>query len=823
MQYFNQHGQPQQQAPQPYFSTYAQPHVMLATSTAQQPLLQSQSNFYSPQGLMQPITYINATQQVHNFQQPPQSTAQVSSLPYSGISWTGYRTYDIAYPATFHHTPQYAAYYPQQIPLVQNVPRTARVNSNRASVNELRDSFFAMHVKNYAVLEEASRRGSLRESIDKAVLARMGRRGTPGILRILVILDRQYVAACMSVPPSPDDIVLSKAIATEFLDVRCVYCDDGLRLVEVEDGTHVAKHVYVTVRTALEQLAIYQRSLVRKDYKWNFPGLDGTEFMKDIVTNPCVFSTLSAILRGENDDSFTALQLWRRLLLEPAPPDPASENGEEGQASFHCEHQQQIPKADSSAPPVLESCGAGIFATIQGSQLFRIGVSKPKLRQELLRLIAEVASPQGVPASEEVADAPLGTRCTVEQLFLGLFSCSLDTYFVFECFGCGEGKVRCDEEVDIICAGMERLALRIVCSNGGSFMMTAMVKMLCPTRFSASQRTGGKSAKEVDANLQHRVCNSNNGNNNNNNGNNNFLDCSSDVWGAQTSVTAAGGHVPGEPSYWRLFHAVARAFVDGAVPSDTGGEKVTLSRRVKLLTQHVVACRSIQCLVPFFVDCIVQNELDGAGQCMQQPPPKQSEEQALKAKAEQFYEDCKAILEEITRQCGILVNHSYGNYVLQTVIVELAHNSSSAPSLKAMLDKIFESLRTKIFEVSVQKFASNCVERAVEVCVSIENGSELILDFASAFLAEGPRRMLQVALHQYGNYVIHKVLERVTGVATGDMQATKAQMSEACQKEAQYMTIFTHNLAQLQQSSYSVGILSWMQKYTERTKQSPTS
>ncbi|ESL05673.1 hypothetical protein TRSC58_06669 [Trypanosoma rangeli SC58] len=665
--------------------------------------------------------------------------------------------------------------------------------------SDARESYFEVHLKSFAEMEEASRKGCLRESLHPTVIGRMKRRASPGVLKILVIVDHQYLAACMSVPPSDDDVVLSKEVAMQFLDLQHVYCDDGIRLVDMEDGTHVAKHVYSTLRIALQQLAAYNKADFRADVAADFSSPTGTLLLKDILVHRDVSTLLSEVLEGDDE---AADNLWMRLLFEPSSP--TANDGADGAL------QKQPSTGKAAAPPFLPSCEVGILATVQGTWLFRKAMMHPKRREALFRVLQDAAISPPQEESEAAASALMP-----EHLFLALFSCPLASRFVFESFGLVEGVNRCEAEVTVLCAALERLALKVVCSNGGSFLMTALVKALCPSRFSGGQKTGGKRGRDNDVHSkQHRDAgggryDEDSGENSNSGSGKAARTNGIDGQTQPTQVEVSDLHVSEMWSAWRLFCAVARAFVSGSIPGDTNETEATLSRRVKLLTQHVVACRAIQSFIPFFADAVVQGEID----------PQQRKENALNAApgAAQFYDDCAKILSEIANQSGLLANHSYGNYVLQTVVSELAQRTVAGSPVQSMLHKVFDALIGSIFEVSMQKFASNCVETAIAACHRLPDGSTLILRFATALLSGGPNCMEQVAMHQYGNYVVRRILDSLTAIATGaSATATPAEVGEACGVEQRYFNNLNAQSHRLRQTSYGSGLQAWVENQRER-------
>ncbi|EKF29031.1 hypothetical protein MOQ_007201, partial [Trypanosoma cruzi marinkellei] len=488
------------------------------------------------------------------------------------------------------------------------------------------------------------------------------------------------------------------------------------------------------------------------------------------------------------------------------------------------QQQQQQPTGKTGPPPFLPSYGAAIFATAQGTWLFRKALMYPQRREAFFRVLQDAA----VAPPQDDTEAVLSPTIP-ERLFLALFSSPLASRFVFECFGLVEGVQICEAELTVLCAALGRLALKVVCSTGGSFLMTALVKALCPSRFTRGQKTSGKRGRDTethskqkhgDNESQHRASGGggdgggdvgSGDNEGNNTGSSEQEDKTNGMYeqNRPTHVVGQEYRLSELSSEWRLIYAVARAFVSGPIPGDTEETEATLSCRVKLLTQHVVACRSIQSLIPFFADTVAQRETD--------PKEPQESVQNTFLDAAQFFDDCSKILSEIANQTGLLANHSYGNYVLQTVVSELTQRTVSGSIIQSILHKVFDTLISTIFEVSMQKFASNCVETAIAACHNLPDGSVLLLRFAKALLSEGPSQMERVAMHQFGNYVVRRVLDSLTDIATSAFPtATPAEVQEACELEMQYFSSLSAQSHRLRQTSYGSGLQAWVENQRGR-------
>ncbi|PWU92074.1 hypothetical protein C4B63_40g132 [Trypanosoma cruzi] len=180
-----------------------------------------------------------------------------------------------------------------------------------------------------------------------------------------------------------------------------------------------------------------------------------------------------------------------QLLFEPAPP--TATDGADGSS----QQQQQQPSGKPGPPPFLPSYGVAIFATTQGNWLFRKAMMHPQRREAFFRVLQDAA----IAPPQDDTEAVLSPTIP-ERLFLALFSSPLVSRFVFECFGLVEGVQLCEAELTVLCAALGRLALKVVCSTGGSFLMTALVKALCPSRFTRGQKTSGKRGRDTETLLK---------------------------------------------------------------------------------------------------------------------------------------------------------------------------------------------------------------------------------------------------------------------------------------------------------------------------------
>lgn len=121
-------------------------------------------------------------------------------------------------------------------------------------------------------------------------------------------------------------------------------------------------------------------------------------------------------------------------------------------------------------------------------------------------------------------------------------------------------------------------------------------------------------------------------------------------------------------------------------------------------------------------------------------------------------EHAEALLDELLKNTGLLIQDQYGNYVIQHVL-EHGHPSERT--------RIIKFLQGRLLEYSKHKFASNVVEKCVSFGTEPER-QELIEEILQPIPSEDGEDVLVVPLHlmmkdQFANYVVQKMLEIVDG------------------------------------------------------------
>lgn len=103
----------------------------------------------------------------------------------------------------------------------------------------------------------------------------------------------------------------------------------------------------------------------------------------------------------------------------------------------------------------------------------------------------------------------------------------------------------------------------------------------------------------------------------------------------------------------------------------------------------------------------------------------------------------KTMLDQITNSCFTLIQHPYGNYVLQYVLDSAEFNS---------VIKIIATAKTQLIALSRQKFSSNVIEKCIRRS-DADTANKLISQIMTH------QNLVLLATDPYGNYVIQTALE----------------------------------------------------------------
>lgn len=107
------------------------------------------------------------------------------------------------------------------------------------------------------------------------------------------------------------------------------------------------------------------------------------------------------------------------------------------------------------------------------------------------------------------------------------------------------------------------------------------------------------------------------------------------------------------------------------------------------------------------------------------------------------------LVDEVMKSCVELSMDQYGNYVVQYIL---------ADKTQANVSKMINDLSGNFYKFSVHKFASNVIEKCIRGATSAQREKmfDEILGGKDSYEA---KRILQMVVDQFGNYVIQRIVE----------------------------------------------------------------
>ncbi|KAH9386259.1 pumilio RNA-binding family [Nematocida major] len=114
---------------------------------------------------------------------------------------------------------------------------------------------------------------------------------------------------------------------------------------------------------------------------------------------------------------------------------------------------------------------------------------------------------------------------------------------------------------------------------------------------------------------------------------------------------------------------------------------------------------------------------------------------------------CTSAIEKIISNAKALVEDQYGNYVIQHILEKGTQDHKV---------KIITELSGNIAEYSIHKFASNVMEKCV-ICGTPDDRRHMLKQLRSAVGASGEDMLVQISMDKFGNYVIQRLLDVLTG------------------------------------------------------------
>lgn len=403
-----------------------------------------------------------------------------------------------------------------------------------------------IYVDSFATLHSACRRGETtslfpRQLVAQAANGTLGGGGSPRypqggnlyhqqsppyrppvILRALVVVEKQYLVACISEPKEEQNIVLSESIARKFLNMKHILNENSQPLLQLESGGKLPKSLYHQLRAGLVQLLSLDKSEAasgnsvggEEAAKDSLTDPNAEQEMAELVSNPSLifdvgtdkvlkyllsrYSVFTAVENCLKEESERSTALFGRLIEQSCNWIPrktganaTAQNDDEGEEEEGDEDEpasRQGTTAEDgsssttpSATPLSTADGTTfrrrahpLLRTPHGVYLLQLALESPGKRGLFFRRMQE--------EQEQIAQAPYHTA-PEGTLFVVFFASILTCSLVFKCFGLSLGGDLPAEEcwpdqetvTQILCDRMANEGIVLVRSTGGGAVLTALL------------------------------------------------------------------------------------------------------------------------------------------------------------------------------------------------------------------------------------------------------------------------------------------------------------------------------------------------------------
>lgn len=405
------------------------------------------------------------------------------------------------------------------------------------------EQYCILYVDSFSSLHSACRRGTISSFFPQRLLALAngGMGGNPrysqnyapynqppnptrnaSAVCALIIVEKRYLVASISVPREAQNIVLSENVAKKFLDMKDVLNENSQMLLDLSHGSRLPKSLYHQLRSGLVQLLAVDKS------ETVAPGT-GEGGASDGVTNTAAEQEMAAMLEHpdsvfefnaeklleyllsrytivtlvENclkEESERSTALFGRLLdqsckwVPPRGGAGATAQNEGGDGDDDDEGEEEDSSSatrgaggdsnSSTASHSLSSATDGVMTlrrrahpllrTPHGVFLLSLAMESPSKRALFFRRMQE--------EQEQISRSPYHTA-PESSLFVTFFASILTCPLVFKCFGLSHtGSLPEDQRwpeqesiVQIMCARMANEGIVLVRSTGGGSVLTALL------------------------------------------------------------------------------------------------------------------------------------------------------------------------------------------------------------------------------------------------------------------------------------------------------------------------------------------------------------
>lgn len=597
---------------------------------------------------------------------------------------------------------------------------------------------------------------------------------TGGFANVLFLVNRKFLAGFMTFPPPPDGSpmiqLLDPVLAEKYANVEGAITDQGDWISETPSDVDTLSKQYF-------------------------------QCMKQLVTDTLVLQREQAS-PADRSGSNNILELPFVDVLTKLEKDPQTIRAFEervdvasGVLTPTTESSSELEDSHEFIVRVIQHTGTLIGSTVWMSVVSKLLSSqryRPILFARLNTLTEEFAT-----STADVLHANM-LESTGYVLFKSFFCHVLSAKLVLSIFTLRDDAVQVASESkkleqDILCRCLSTFGFEAVCANLGGGTLSAIVKACMPSS-SSSTASESYSRKRVVREEESMTL---------------------------PSVEMKPPRISSEEERFKILSAVAEAFTAGLdVDSesdplaDRNCPQLPFEVRVLGMGRHVVGCRAVQFCIPLFLDSLTRAEQF--------------------ANAPRTHRRISSFITSLTRQVGMLANDMYGNYVVQTLIEELARftstpDSATAAIARRLFNQTVDVLISVLMAVGSNKCASNCLEKLIAATSVLQPTSmrvATLLDIARAFAGDQDKRQtvfLTLAIHPFGNYVIKQLLNRLTlGIRDASSQLdptdslTQRLVSELKEVEKNIFYFVRQSASMLQQSNYTQATIMWAQHQAAR-------
>jgi hypothetical protein len=681
---------------------------------------------------------------------------------------------------------------------------------------------FVIHVESFEALNLLGRSMDIFGAISNTAQQKIQKalRGADLEVHVLFLVEGRYLGGFSS-RHSRQTIILPQALSSAYGDMREATTDQGAPLFgSTQDGDALPRHYYLSLKQIVQDIqgmvsAVSKKIVTQSDAApANHSGEENGEEATTAAAAPVVEdltpSNIEELLQLKPADatalipqSLQTLELLLQVIAQ-AGSSGAAESAESAYVFQIIEHD-----------PHFLFCTAGM-------KLLHELLSWENMRQkffdvletltnawtdEVVAVVAPAAESTEIAAAGDNAAAS-SSRNILESKGYGLFKQLLIHPFsgplALQIFGLlpielkttgGQRRARTavesTSEVRVFCKAFEIFGFEAVCGNLGGATLAALLG-----RFSEPTSST-----------------SNGGNNNNYNARKRGReeDAAADAPAQESNQVLADRIL--------LVRAAAVAFTAGI---DVGNHEV----RISALARHVLACRSVQCIIRGFLEVVVN---DPASPLKPFTDMTAAEKISVAGRASTFVE-C------MCRSAASLMVDNYGNYVMQTLATDsfgfMASASSSpraAAFLMTLLKVLLQNVEGSFWDIATNKCGSNCIEKLVIATEKLTGsalpqssgaaeiqtfGAEAIVSLSESLARLGPQAYGQLFVHAFGNYAVRQLLQRLTAISTRSENAALKARALFCEVTF-YRTLYSM-MPNMEGNMYATGVRSWFSQHSAR-------